>query len=116
MIDAKILVETGDRGKPPFDCPVGEPWPLDGKTVRTTLSITRRLLAFDEGKDIERSNLQYRLLNRVQEDLEIVAIAQKSIEPASISYEFEIGVCFGHSQRDIYNSIYHLPLKSVAQR
>jgi len=53
MIDAKILVETGDRGKPPLDCPVGEPRTFDGKTVRTTLSITRHLLAFDEGKDIE---------------------------------------------------------------
>ena len=75
MIDAEILVETGHRGKPPLDRPVGEPWSFDGKTVRTTLPITRCLLAFDEGKDIERSNLQYRFLNRVQEDLEIVAVA-----------------------------------------
>ena len=116
MIDAEILVETGDRSKPPFDGPVGEPRSLDGKAVRATLPITRCLLAFDEGKYIERSNLQYRFLNRVQEDLEIIAIAEHSIKPASVSNEFKISVCFGHSQIDIFNSIHHLSLKSVAQR
>ena len=116
MIDAEILVETGDRGKPPFDCPVGETRSLDGETIGAALPITCRLLAFDEGKDIERSDLQYRLLNRVQEDLKIVAIAYHGIKPASISDEFEISVCFGHFQRDIHNSIHHLPLKSIAQR
>ena len=96
MIDAQVLVETRDRGKPPLDCPVGEPWPLDGKTVRATLPITRRLLAFDEGQDIERSNLQYRLLNRVQEDLKIVAVTEQCIKPALGSPELKIGINLGH--------------------
>jgi len=73
MIDAEILVETSDRGKPPLDCPIGEPWSFDRKTVLATLPIISRLLVFDEGKDIDRSNLQYRLLDRIQEDLEIIA-------------------------------------------
>jgi hypothetical protein len=96
--------------------PVATEETIHGKPVRTTLSVTCGLLAFNEGNDIERGNLQYRLLNRVQKDLEIIAIAEHSIKPASVSHEFKISVCFRHSQRDIYNSIHHLSLKSVAQR
>jgi len=101
MIDAEVLVKTGDRGKPPFDCSVRESRTFDGKPVLTALSIAGRLLAFDEGKDIERIDFQHWLLNRVQEDLEIVAIAQQGVKPAPVSNEFEIGICLWHSQRDI---------------
>ena len=110
MKDSEIFVETGDRGKPPFDCPVGEAGSLDGKPVRAALPIRRRLLALDEGKNIGRGYFCYRLLDGVQEDLEIIAIAYPGIEPAAVLEEFEIGIYLGHSQRDIYNlPIHHLP-------
>jgi hypothetical protein len=40
----------------------------------------------------------------------------QSVKPASVSNEFEISICLGHSQGYIYNAIYYLPLESIAQR
>jgi hypothetical protein len=71
---------------------------------RFGLPIGCRLLAFDEGENIDRFYLRQRLLNKVQKDLEIAAIVYPGIETTTISWELEISVCLGHSQRYVYNN------------
>ena len=55
MENSEIFVETGDRNKSAFNCPIGEAWSLNLEPVGAALSIRRRPLALDEGENISRS-------------------------------------------------------------